>query len=83
MSMQESITQLQLDHKGLEKRVSDIEKVQASNSGSDYERNNAKAIEKLQRELIQIQNELKKPEYNHNEAETYKAHIETERNDIW
>ena len=76
--MQESITHLQSDYKGLEKRVSDIEKVQAS---SDCERNNAIAIEKLQREMVQMQNELKKPEYNHNEAETYKAHIETERNE--
>ena len=79
--MQESITHLQLDYKGLEKRVSDIEKAQVSNSSSDCERNNTITIEKLQRELIQMQNELKKLECNHNEAETYKAHIETERNE--
>ena len=35
----------------------------------------------MQRELIQIRNELKKPEYNHTKAEIYKAHIETKRNE--
>ena len=77
--MQEHITYLQQYYNDLEKRMSEMEKVQAPNSSSNCEKSNAIAIEKLQREMTQMQNELKKSECNHNEAETYKVQIETER----